>query len=268
MKNLDKYLSLTEKPVKTVLSITAFATVVSVSITWLVYAVFDVDESYKSIGYSLSIGLPLVIAPSISTAILMLLRELAESYRRLEYVSKTDSLTKQLNRGHVLEIAESELSDAKEKQSHFGVHIIDFDHFKNINDTYGHEAGDEVLIQYSSVISSVVRSTDTFGRFGGEEFVVVCPETDTDTLTQIAQRIIEAVRQYTVDYEGHEIKLTVSIGTIGGKGSPDLSLKNMIKAADELLYKVKENGRDSAIIKSVDPGDDTEIDLSDLKQAS
>lgn len=120
--------------------------------------------------------------------------------------------------------------------------IIDLDHFKNINDTYGHMAGDEVLRQISSRIKDSQRETDFVGRYGGEEIVVILPETDLQTSISIADDIRKIIAQEPVEFENKIIKVTASIG-ISNLRDEHNNYPSIFAEADEALYSAKELGR-------------------------
>ena len=120
--------------------------------------------------------------------------------------------------------------------------VIDADHFKNINDTYGHHAGDLALRSFSLVAMDHKRSQDTFGRLGGEEFGLLLPETNLEQALVVAHRIQQMWEQSPVNLDGELIYSTVSIGL--AQASPeDKSLDDLLRRADKMLYKAKENGR-------------------------
>jgi diguanylate cyclase (GGDEF)-like protein len=120
--------------------------------------------------------------------------------------------------------------------------MVDIDFFKKINDTYGHEAGDEVLKKLTAKISSIIRETDIFGRIGGEEFAILMENCDKKKLWKIAEKIREEIAKCSVRYDELIIKCTISIGAyVAEKGE---NIETILKRADELLYKAKENGRD------------------------
>ena len=120
--------------------------------------------------------------------------------------------------------------------------MIDLDHFKRINDTYGHMAGDEVLRQISARIKECQRETDFIGRYGGEEIVVILPETDIETSTQVADTILKAIAAEPVEFESNSIVVTTSIG-LSSLRKEHTEYPMIFAEADEALYTAKENGR-------------------------
>lgn len=157
-----------------------------------------------------------------------------------------DPLTGIYNRRQLEELMLNELNRANRYGLTFTVLMIDADHFKNVNDTYGHQAGDLVLKMITNTCSELLRESDIIGRFGGEEFIIVLPETGMENALIVADRIREKIANNSVFYEdenGHtsEICITVSIGIAESNDITDIEL--LIKDVDEALYEAKENGR-------------------------
>lgn len=125
---------------------------------------------------------------------------------------------------------------------------MDLDYFKKINDTYGHQAGDEVLKQFSINTQKQLRESDIFGRVGGEEFSICIYDTSLDTAKKIAQRILETTSDIVISHEGKKIVFTVSMGIAAIKIS-DSNIDEIIQRADSALYKSKENGRNKFTIE-------------------
>lgn len=125
--------------------------------------------------------------------------------------------------------------------------MIDADHSKSINDTYGHDAGDIVLKVLAATVSDVLRNTDLFGRLGGEEFVAILPETDATGAEDLAWKIIHAVGGLEVGLaDGRSIRFTVSIGIGVDTGGVE-NLDGLLKEADLAVYLAKQNGRNRAV---------------------
>ena len=125
--------------------------------------------------------------------------------------------------------------------------MLDVDHFKNVNDTYGHLAGDAVLTNTAQTIKSTLREIDRLGRYGGEEFLVILPETDGQQATKSAERIRKAVKDSMTDYENNTLKVTVSIG-VAVIQSTDNNENDLINRADDALYSAKGKGRDRVVL--------------------
>jgi diguanylate cyclase (GGDEF)-like protein len=165
----------------------------------------------------------------------------------LRFQATHDQLTGVLNRAEILETLRRELSSAAESASFTGVLMMDIDHFKRINDNYGHLAGDKVLKEVTQRITRAVRGYDSVGRYGGEEFVVVMPDCSRDQIDQSAERVRSAVDNGPVLIEGLEVLVTVSIGAaVTGNGST--SDTEVLAAADRALYRAKEIGRNRTVL--------------------
>ncbi|MCW8955143.1 MAG: GGDEF domain-containing protein, partial [Sulfurimonas sp.] len=162
--------------------------------------------------------------------------------KEIELLSQTDALTGLWNRRHLEESLDIEFKRARRYNHDMSIMMIDLDHFKNINDTYGHMAGDEVLRQISTRIKECQRETDFIGRYGGEEIVVILPETDLETSAQIADSILKTIAAKPVKFESDSIPVTTSIG-ISCLRKEHSSYPMIFAEADEALYKAKENGR-------------------------
>jgi diguanylate cyclase (GGDEF)-like protein len=126
--------------------------------------------------------------------------------------------------------------------------MMDIDHFKKFNDTYGHSCGDAVLKTVAKIVQSVVRSNDLAARYGGEEFVVLLPETAMPDAVPIAERIRETIQDYVLDYEGLSLSVTISLGVAQYDPKRDFSGKSIIDRADKALYMSKSAGRNKVSI--------------------
>jgi diguanylate cyclase (GGDEF)-like protein/PAS domain S-box-containing protein len=161
----------------------------------------------------------------------------------LERQARTDSLTGVNNRRHFLELAEAEINRALRYRSSLSVLMIDVDFFKDVNDTHGHAAGDQVLCRLTDVCRAGLRETDPVGRIGGEEFAVLLPETDLVGAQDVAERLRASVAATAVSRaDGPDLRFTVSIGVASFQQS-DGSLDGLLRAADDGLYMAKRGGR-------------------------
>ncbi len=174
---------------------------------------------------------------------------------RLQAMATEDPLTGLYNR-HYLETSLKRLVAAtKRRSSKICVLMCDLDHFKNINDTYGHDAGDQVLKQLAKILLQSVRETDFVIRFGGEEFMILLVDCNTRTAKEMAERIRTRVERDKFHIPGHSISMTLSIGTAIFPIQPDQDIWDSFKAADIALYRAKENGRNQVVHYS-GPGDE------------
>jgi two-component system, cell cycle response regulator len=163
--------------------------------------------------------------------------------RKLYESSTRDALTGAYNRLHFEERLRSEVAYAVRHRSHASLLIIDLDHFKRINDTYGHPAGDAVLRRASDACMRALRTEDVFARFGGEEFAVVLRNIELKGATRLAERLRQAVANEVIEHDGHTVKVTMSggVASLSCCGSP--SPEELIAIADRRLYLSKESGR-------------------------
>jgi len=169
----------------------------------------------------------------------------AERTAELEKLAYTDSLTGVTNRRAFLQISNEELSRSRRLSYDVGVMMLDLDHFKAINDTYGHDAGDEVLVQVSKAMSNCLRKEDTLGRIGGEEFAIITLSADKGGMHKLASRLQQSIALLNFSFLQEDKNITVSIGYT--KISNDENFKAALKRADELLYIAKASGRNTFI---------------------
>ena len=168
--------------------------------------------------------------------------ELEEANNQLEIISRTDGLTGLLNRKSWEEQLEKEFYRMRRYKEDCSLIIFDIDHFKAVNDNYGHPAGDEVIRQTARIASQSLRKTDVAGRYGGEEYVLLLPHTNVDCAVVLAERIRKKVESLPAHYEDHSIKYTVSLG-ISDYHPKLASPTAWIDSADQALYQSKQGGR-------------------------
>lgn len=169
-------------------------------------------------------------------------RELESRVKELDILAATDSLTGIGNRRHFLERAADELARSKRYSLPLVFLMVDIDHFKSINDTHGHDTGDDVLKSMASTLQHTMRATDIVGRLGGEEFGVLLIQTGTDEALVIADRLLKTLQSVCVLTKTGSICYTVSIGLSAYEGE-DESMEPLMKRADLALYRAKETGR-------------------------
>ncbi|WP_206484271.1 diguanylate cyclase [Thalassotalea sp. G2M2-11] len=162
--------------------------------------------------------------------------------RYLEKLAYTDSLTGVANRMAFFQQTEKEINRSRRLSYDVGLMMLDLDHFKQINDTCGHDAGDKVLKAVASSLEACLREQDTLGRLGGEEFAIIVPGADKNGLFNLANRLLEAVRQLTFVFLAQDRGISVSIGYTVLKLNEDVS--TALKRADNHLYQAKSSGRD------------------------
>lgn len=165
----------------------------------------------------------------------------------LEKATLTDHLTGWLNRRALSKLATNEFNRFKREKITFGILVLDIDHFKNINDKFGHEAGDRALQAFTSAAAVHVRDYDHCCRFGGEEFVILMPNTDILELKKIGERIGKAVEQIIIDLKDQSFGFTVSLGG-SVSNQLDSNWEDSLRRADENLYFSKQHGRNQITI--------------------
>lgn len=181
--------------------------------------------------------------------------ELSEANRKLEELVLTDSLTDCYNRRYLTQQLTYEVSTNTRYQIPFSLILFDIDHFKNVNDRYGHIIGDEVLVRTAQVVKQSIRSTDILARYGGEEFMIYLPHTEQQLANQLAEQVRLSVEQSRVPVElgqaWEEVSVTISMGVVAidvfseedSAESPEEYLVQLFSAVDKALYQAKEKGR-------------------------
>jgi two-component system cell cycle response regulator len=164
----------------------------------------------------------------------------------LERLAMIDGLTGVLNRRAFYERGEAELARIGRYGGHAAILALDIDHFKRVNDTWGHKAGDIVLNAFANCVRGCLRESDIFGRVGGEEFCILAPNTESAGAAALAERILEVTRNQVLEVEGGSVRITTSIG-ISDLRKSDGSVADGVARADRALYKAKSSGRDRAI---------------------
>ncbi|MFB6356628.1 MAG: diguanylate cyclase, partial [bacterium] len=175
--------------------------------------------------------------------------ELKEMEEQLRYQAKFDELTGLLNRGEFIDQFEHEFERAHRYDHQGCLIMIDLDHFKEINDQYGHVAGDTVLSTIGNILNETKRSNDLGGRLGGEEFCLYLPETNLDEGKNVADRILSSIRSETFSEDGSEFQVTASLG-LTGLNKNDSTVSDVLKRADDAMYESKQKGRDQLTIDS------------------
>ena len=173
---------------------------------------------------------------------------LVEARENLRFKASHDALTSIWNRGAIIELLERELSRARRDGSSVGVLLADIDHFKKINDTRGHLVGDEVLRAVTGRLKGEVRSYDSVGRYGGEEFLILLPGCDNPKLTAKAEQLVKIVERSSIETSAGPVPVTISIGGIASGDCPHAELKSLLRAADAALYRAKISGRNRSEI--------------------
>jgi diguanylate cyclase (GGDEF)-like protein/PAS domain S-box-containing protein len=172
--------------------------------------------------------------------------QLGAANEKLELLARTDVLTGLLNRRTLMEFAEMEWARSKRFNSSFSVLIMDVDNFKQINDVYGHGTGDQALKCIAEHLKSSVRVVDGLGRYGGEEFVIVLPETAQDGALTVATKALHAVRNEPLRVDTHTLKVTISIGA-ATLSKNDRNFEDLLNRADQALLDAKRTGKNCIV---------------------
>ena len=176
--------------------------------------------------------------------------ELEQANKKLDLISRTDELTQLPNRRDMHKTIEKEVERANRFKKAFSIIFIDIDHFKDVNDTYGHAAGDAVLKSVASTLRSLLRKYDVLARYGGEEFLTLLPETELKDAAHVAERFRKQIENQTIFFGGQEIKVTITLGVAQFDSSQ--GAEKCIQLADKALYEGKEHGRNKVILWSDD----------------
>ena len=186
------------------------------------------DKSGRKLGYMVS---------------LIDITTLVEAVTELTELASVDTLTRTHTRRYFIQRASIEFSRAKRHCHPLSFIILDLDYFKRINDEFGHLAGDAMLKDIAKICKTKVRSMDLLGRFGGEEFIILLPETDVEGAVFVAERIRKTIEETEFTFESHTMNMTVSLGVTGADKITDEDFDVFLKYADRALYRAKANGR-------------------------
>lgn len=189
---------------------------------------------------------PVINKSGLQTGRAVTIRDVTERMallQKVEHLATTDTLTGLHNRGYFSQLCEREILQAIRYHRPLSLLMLDLDHFKQINDTYGHATGDFALKEIAWVLQDVIRRSDLVGRYGGEEFTILLPETGIDSAVETARRIRDLVSNRALHYENSTFNVTTSIGVTEFQESQSSSLSELINAADQALYRAKSLGR-------------------------
>jgi diguanylate cyclase (GGDEF)-like protein len=208
-------------------------------------------------GYVISFICPLIIAPPILHFLLKLTFELNNQEQKMRELAQTDSLTKLLTRRAWFEFAEQYQVISKRQKQAVSLLMLDLDNFKKINDEYGHLAGDAIIRELSNISKLICRESDIVGRFGGEEFIFLLPNTNAEQACALCERLHDQIRSCTVEFEQHQLKFTASIGIACQTEQHSHSLDHLISLADDALYKAKSHGKNGSFLHRESTTDST-----------
>jgi diguanylate cyclase (GGDEF)-like protein len=175
---------------------------------------------------------------------------LDESFQQQMYdAALRDGLTRAFNKKYFLDRLDTEIAYARRHKAHLSLHMFDVDHFKKVNDTYGHLAGDYVLTKLSKIAVAALRTEDVFARYGGEEFGVICRAVPLGNAGVLGERLRSRVEASVFEFDGKRIPITISVGVAAHPDLPVETSAQLIAAADEALYEAKNGGRNMVRLK-------------------
>ncbi|MEX2664879.1 sensor domain-containing diguanylate cyclase [Candidatus Uabimicrobium amorphum] len=173
-------------------------------------------------------------------------QQLEKMAKKMEELARTDPLTKLFNRRYFLEKLEEEKNRSGRSSKPFSIVLIDVDHFKSFNDSYGHSCGDFVLQSIANIMKETIRKQDIVARWGGEEFIIMLPETSITGCKTVAEKIKNKVASQVYTYQNKEMSVTITAGV--AMHNSDSDIDECIKKADDALYKGKKHGRNEVVI--------------------
>ncbi len=176
------------------------------------------------------------------------IEERKKAETQLRDLATSDPLTGLFNRRQFFALAERELVRSRFMGHSLAIILMDLDYFKQINDTHGHLVGDKVLMAVARNIGAIVRDTDLACRFGGDEFILLLPETELLAAKKVADRLRRSIIVHSVPSERGPISTKASLGVVGVAGKMEVTLEDLLARADRALYQAKENGRNRVVI--------------------
>jgi diguanylate cyclase (GGDEF)-like protein len=216
--------------------------VAAVGVAGTIYAALREVEGESVEAMFFNRGMTIVVIIGVA----FLLNRVTASQRLLVRIATTDALTGIFNRRHFMAVLAREQHRADRYATSFSLLMLDIDHFKRINDTYGHPVGDEAIKAMATAASKFLRPTDMIGRFGGEEFVVMLPHTDEAGAVVAAERIRQSVADVVVSAGDQDVRFTVSIGA--ATYVRRAKLDQLLECADQALYAAKSGGRNQVCV--------------------
>ena len=191
----------------------------------------------------------------VGLRIIALEQRLKEINQKLQFLAITDGLTGILNRRAILERLKEEIHRAKRENYTLAIIMADIDHFKKINDEYGHLIGDKILIEIAKRLKSHLRPYDHLGRYGGEEFLIIISKIDKEKAIKASERLRKCICENVFKIDNQRLNISISLGVTCIKSSLDIKMENLIeksiKTADNALYKAKEKGRNCVVYEEL-----------------
>ena len=201
----------------------------------------------------LSTGIPLIITPFLGSQIIELLIKIKKLEIEMRHLATYDSLSGLLTRHAFMNRAKHSIEVAKRGKQPFAMLMLDIDHFKKINDKYGHQAGDKVLESLGNSVRKIARKSDLAGRLGGEEFAFFLPNTPVENAKFFSERLLQEINQSIIKHNNNQIQYTASIGIISSPNAEIDDIDELYHLADKTLYKAKSSGRNQIQIHTPQP---------------
>jgi diguanylate cyclase (GGDEF)-like protein len=233
-----------------VLLITVFSCVASIFISMLLtfsYIQAGIDMNSNS-RLTISFFVPIILAPPLSWFIIGLLLKIDQLEAEMRHAATFDLLTGLLNRRAFMEQASETFDLAAKEGFEVSVLLVDLDHFKSINDHFGHVCGDNVLTTLGGVITQIARQGDVVGRLGGEEFAFLLPKTSEDEAWAFSERLHKTINHTVFDHDGCAVRITISVGIVTLPIGTVSSLEKSLSMADKAMYYAKNSGRNRSAI--------------------
>jgi len=233
--------------VRATLLATAFSSTASLGLTW--FFLYVGGHTTMGNAWWIAVLVPIPLSIAFGGISFYLVVELERARARVHELAMVDPLTGLANRRRFVSAAKRELDLAYRHQQPLAILLLDVDHFKAINDAHGHLVGDRVLVEVSRRCEQALRTTDLLARWGGEEFIVLLPNTPVEQAQQLAERMRRAISATAqLQLSEREVQVTVSVGAAGAMPGQSPMLDELIRLADLELYKAKHSGRDRVSI--------------------
>lgn len=215
----------------------------------VIFITAKTDEESIEKAYTIG-GVDYVTKPFKPTELLVRVKKelnIQKMVRELKFLASTDSMTKLYNRRYFKSVTSHVMEIAKRDKQPLSVVMLDIDKFKNINDTYGHKVGDDVIVFLAEKLFQTYRKSDILCRYGGEEFVVMLPSTKKESAVEVAQHFRKIIKNSVVNSDV-DVTFTISLGVADVDLENEQNIENALKRADDALYRAKEGGRDMVCV--------------------